>query len=111
MAEQVSRLATANTSTTCCCEHVRNTAAANITHMNNPHITYMNHLVADLYRWSWGRWRVSEARCETATTSTGHIFNVEQRAHWLPIQERTNQLCHVMMSLGQIELDLSECAV
>ncbi len=27
------RLATANTSTTCCCEHVGNTAAA---HMNNP---------------------------------------------------------------------------
>ncbi len=31
--EQVQRLATANTSTTCCCEHVRNTAAANITYM------------------------------------------------------------------------------
>ncbi len=30
-AEQVPRLATANTSTTCCCEHVRNTAAAHIT--------------------------------------------------------------------------------
>ncbi len=31
--EQVPRLAPANTSTTCCCEHVRNTAAANITYM------------------------------------------------------------------------------
>ncbi len=39
-------------------------------------------------------------------------LNVEQRAHWLLIQERTNQLCHViMMSLGQIELDLSDCAI
>ncbi len=37
-------------------------------------IAYMNHLLADLYRWSWGRWRVSEARCETATKSTSHIF-------------------------------------
>ncbi len=33
VAEQIPRLATANTSTTCCCEHVRNTAAANITYM------------------------------------------------------------------------------
>uniref|UniRef100_A0A673IFU6 ArfGAP with SH3 domain, ankyrin repeat and PH domain 2b n=1 Tax=Sinocyclocheilus rhinocerous TaxID=307959 RepID=A0A673IFU6_9TELE len=32
-AEQVPRFATANTSTTCCCEHVRNIAAANITYM------------------------------------------------------------------------------
>ncbi len=32
-AEQVPRLATANTSTTCYCEHVRNTAAAHITCM------------------------------------------------------------------------------
>ncbi len=40
-------------------------------------------------------------------------LNVEQRAHWLPIQERTNQLdCHViMMSLCHIELDLSDCAI
>ncbi len=34
LAEQVQRLATANTSTTCCCEHVRNTAAANITYVS-----------------------------------------------------------------------------
>ncbi len=33
VAEQVPRLTTANTSTTCCCEHVRNTAAANIIYM------------------------------------------------------------------------------
>ncbi len=48
------RLVTANTSTTCCCEHVRNTAAENITYMKQPNIAYMNNLVADLYRWSWG---------------------------------------------------------
>ncbi len=47
----------------CCCKY-------NI-HERTP---YINHLVADLYRWSWGRWRVSEARCEIATTSTSHIF-------------------------------------
>ncbi len=33
-------------------------------------------------------------------------LNIEQWAHWLLIQEKPNQLCHViMMSLGQIELD------
>ncbi len=32
-AEQVSSLATVNTFTTCCFEHVRNTAAAHITYM------------------------------------------------------------------------------
>ncbi len=31
------RLATANISTTCCCEHVRNTAAANITNEITPY--------------------------------------------------------------------------
>ncbi len=43
---------------------VRNTAAANITYsiLNNP-IWHMKHPVANLYRWSWGRWRVSEACC------------------------------------------------
>ncbi len=38
VAEQVRRRAIANT---CCCEHVRNTAAANITYMKLPHIAYM----------------------------------------------------------------------
>ncbi len=61
----------------------------------------MNHLVADLYRWSWGRWRVSEALCKLLQWALVIYLNVEQRAHWLLIQERTNQLCHViMMSLG-----------
>ncbi len=58
-----------DTSTTCCCEHVRNTAAAHITY-----IAYMNHPVADLYRWSWGRRRVSEVRCKLLQASTSHIF-------------------------------------
>jgi len=50
-----SGLATANTYTTCCCEQVRDAAA----------VQYGVHelTIADLYRWSWGRWRVSEARC------------------------------------------------
>ncbi len=48
----------------------------------------------------------------TATANTAKYLNVEQRAHWLPIQERTNQLCHViMMSLCHTELDLSDCAI
>ncbi len=72
----------------------------------------MNHLVANLYRWSWGRWRVSEARCKLLQQALVIYLNVEQWAHWLPIQERTNQLCHViMMSLCQIELDLSDCTI
>ncbi len=48
VAEQVQRLATDNASTSCHCEHVGNTAVAHITHMNNPHIVFMNHLLADL---------------------------------------------------------------
>ncbi len=48
VAEQVQRLATDNASTSCRCEHVGNTAVAHITHMNNPHIVFMNHLLADL---------------------------------------------------------------
>ncbi len=36
--EQVPRLDTANTFTTYCCEHVRNTAAAHITFLKYPHI-------------------------------------------------------------------------
>ncbi len=54
---------------------------------------------------------VSEARYKLLQQALVIYLNVEQRAHWLPIQERTNQLCHVVMSLGQIELDLSDCAI
>ncbi len=72
----------------------------------------MNHLIADLYRWSWGRRRASEACCKLLQQALVIYLNVEQRAHWLPIQERTNQLCNViMMSLGQIEFELLECAM
>ncbi len=43
----------------------------------------------------------------TATANTDKYLNVEQRPHWLPIQEISNQLCYViMMSLCHIELDL-----
>ncbi len=38
-------------------------------------------------------------------------LNIERWAHWLLIQEKTNQLSHmIMMLLGQIELGLSDCA-
>jgi len=30
---------------------------------NKPHIAYINHPASDLYMWSWGRWRASEACC------------------------------------------------
>ncbi len=78
MAEQVQRLATANTFTICCCEHVGNTAAAHITHMNNRHIAYMNHLVADLYKWSWG----SEGLLKCAVTATANT-QCCQIADWM----------------------------
>ncbi len=58
-----------------------------------------------------GKVKVFWSTLRTATTAIVIYLNVEQRAHWLPIQERTNQLCHVMMSVGQIELDLSDCAI
>ncbi len=45
--EQVPRLATVITSTTCCCKHVRNTAAAHITWIT-PHSIH-DHPIADLY--------------------------------------------------------------
>lgn len=35
-----------------CCEHVRHVAAAQIADMKLP--------IADLYMWSWERWRVAE---------------------------------------------------
>ncbi len=44
----------------------------------------MSHLVADLYRWSWGRWRDSEAHYNCYRK---HKPNVKQQAHWLLIQK------------------------
>ncbi len=41
------------------------------------HITYMKSPIADLYRWSWGRWRVSV----TATAITNQI--IEWLMMWL----------------------------
>ncbi len=39
------------------------------------------------------------------------FLNIEQWAHWLLTQEKPNQLSHmIMMSLGQIVFDLSDCA-
>ncbi len=38
-------------------------------------------------------------------------LNVEQQAHWLLIKKGINQLRHVMMSLCQTELDLSDCDI
>ncbi len=48
----------------------------------------------------------------TTTANKARYLNIEQWAHWLLIQEKTNHLCHMMMmSLGQIELDLSYCVI
>ncbi len=63
-AEQVPRFTTANTSTDmlmwackkyCCCTY-------NIYEITPIYNTW-NYPIAYLYRWSWGRWRVSEAHC------------------------------------------------
>jgi len=43
--------------------------------------------VADLYRRSWGRWRVSESVLQTATQTLTKYLKVEQQAHWLLIQQ------------------------
>ncbi len=66
--------------------------------MNNPHSIHDH-----LYRWSWGRWRATEVHCYCYSKHC-QVLNIEQRAHWLPVQERTNQLCHVIMSLCYIVL-------
>jgi len=47
-------LTTANELTTCCCEQIRHAAGQNSIH-ELP--------IADLFRWSWGRWRVLKACC------------------------------------------------
>jgi len=31
-------------------------------------------LIADLYRWSWGRWDVSESTLQTATENADQVF-------------------------------------
>lgn len=44
-------------------EEIQRLAAAYITHMNNPHYSIHDHPIAELYKWSWGWWKVSEVRC------------------------------------------------
>ncbi len=48
----------------------------------------MNHPIADLYRWSWGRWRDSEAHCNCFSYSN---------YYWM----LSSELCHVMMSIWE----------
>jgi len=50
----------------------------------------MNHLVADLYRWSWGRWRVSEVHCQTATANKSQLFECSTMSS-LATDARVNQ--------------------
>ncbi len=96
-----------DTSTTCCCEYVRNTAAAHITYINNPHSIH-DYPIADLFRDGGGFLK----HASTTIANIAKYLNAEQRAHWPPIKERTNQLCHViMMPLCHVELDLSDCAI
>ena len=68
------RLATENTYTTHCCEQVR--------HATDAQYSIKELHTADLYRWSWGRWMVSES----ALYCEGYL-KVEQQAHWLLIQQ------------------------
>ncbi len=95
------RLTTANTSTTCCCEHVINTAAAHI--IWSPH---SRPIQVEL-----GKVEGFLSVLQLLPNALAKYLNIEQRAHWLPIQEKTNQMWHVMMPLCQIELDISDCAI
>ncbi len=88
--EQVPKLATANTSTTWYRDHVRNITATHITYDHMPPIAYST--------WS-PRSRSIQVKVEgfwsvllLLKKTLAKYLNVEQRAHWLPIQERTNQL-------------------
>ncbi len=47
------------------------------------YLVLLNHLVADLYRWRWGRWRVSEACCKLLQQTKARYLNIEQWAHEL----------------------------
>jgi len=50
----------------CCCEQVRHAAAVQYSIHELP--------VADLYRWSWERWSVSESTLQTATANAVQVF-------------------------------------
>ncbi len=82
---------------TCYCQYIHNMllwackkycAAAHVQQhiWNNPHRAYMNHPIADLYRWSWGKeglWSV----LQLLQQALAKYLNVEQQAHWLLIQK------------------------
>ncbi len=65
-----------NTSTTCCCEYVRNTAAAHITYINNPHSIH-DYPIADLFRDGGGFLK----HASTTIANIAKYLNAEQRAH------------------------------
>ncbi len=51
----------------CCCTYI----------LNNPRIWHTwNHSAADPYRWSWGRWRVSEACCNCYSNALTKYLNI-----------------------------------
>jgi len=60
-----------------CCEQVRHASAVQYSVHELP--------VADLYRWSWGRWMVSERALQTFTQTLAKYLKVGQQAHWLLI--------------------------
>ncbi len=74
--------------------------------MNNPHILYALYMINPQQIYTGGAGDGGGfLKCTAIVTESTKYLNVEQRAHWLPIQERTNQLCHViMMSSCQVEL-------
>ncbi len=81
MAEQVPRLATANTSTTCCCEHVGNTAAAHITHMNNPPQSRRHGTQYNTSQYMHAAEYKCRARCLRNSTSLGSFGYVHVPNH------------------------------
>ncbi len=89
VAEQVPRLATANTSTTCCCEHVTSTAAVHITHEITPiysiHESPRSRSIQVELGKVEGFWSVLQLLAQ----AWANYLNVEQRAHWLLIYKET----------------------
>ncbi len=88
----------------CCCEYVRNTA--DIYEKIPIYDIYKNNPGANLDRWSWGRWRVSEAHCNCYTN---HLLSI-----WMLSSKLIGCWCEknpiscakwIMMSLYHIDLE------
>ncbi len=113
LGRQVQRLLLLIYPQTCCCEDVINTAHI----WKPPFVAYMNHLVEDLYRLSWERWRVSEACCNCYSNHLLYtiiwMLSSKLIGCWYKKTTIKNNNCTIWScySLCQIELDLSDCTI